>query len=63
MKAQNLPHYGIARGYVRTGKRVCILPERERKWQDGIVRRTAAEFRDFPSISKAKHFMLTGDGK
>ena len=55
MKPQQLPHYGVARGYTRNGKRVCTRPEIN---DGGNV--IPAEFNNFPSISRAKRFMRTG---
>lgn len=56
MKPQQLPHHGVANGYTRNGKRVCLAPET--KGNGNVI---PAKFRDFPSVSKAKHFMRTGE--
>ena len=55
--AQQLPHYGIKNGYVRTGKR-CEVPA-QRDGEGRVI--TQAIVRDFTSISAAKHFMRVGD--
>lgn len=57
MKPQQLPHHGVANGYTRTGKRVCTKPETK----DDNGNAIPAHYQHFPSVSKAKHFMRTGE--